>query len=465
MPRVAVAAPSRAITDAAIGVAEAGGSVVDVGIVAALTAMCTEPGICGPGGGGFMTIALPGRDPVVVDGYMALPGIGFNGGEPTVREVMMSYGGGIVTVVDAGSIAVPGAFACFELASTEFGTAPWPVLMEAVAGAVETGFPLSASASLYLMEGAAPIYNSDPVARAALFDGDVPKALGSDVIFPGLAETLREIGAEGASTFYEGDLAELIVSDLESRGGVMTRTDLASYEAVVRRPLTGALGGFDLAIAPSIGGRALIDAVTSADLGEPQSLVAGLIDAFSRRYAATRSPSTISVAAGDSDGGALAASFSAGYGSGVIPKGTGMLMNNSLGETDLYPDGHGRLLPGERLISNMAPSILIGDGSSVAVGSPGADRITSALAFTLTRLANGDDLRDAIDHPRAHPEFVDDGVRLAVEPGIDMTGIGYPTREFEGLHMFFGGVNGAGMLRGKLEAHADSRRTGSVAST
>ncbi|MFZ0015142.1 MAG: gamma-glutamyltransferase, partial [Acidimicrobiia bacterium] len=205
MPRIAVAGPSSVVTDAGIVVAEEGGSVVDVAIVAALTAMCTEPGVCGPGGGGFLTVDVPGRSPVVVDGYMAFPGKGFTG-EPRLREVTMAYGGGVTTLVDAGSIAVPGVFAGLSSAADMFGLVPWSWLMEVVADAVEEGFPLSAPCHLYLNDGAAPIYLSDPVARDALFAGERSRPLGATIQFPGLGDTLRYIGAEGAGVFYEGDL-------------------------------------------------------------------------------------------------------------------------------------------------------------------------------------------------------------------------------------------------------------------
>lgn len=467
MPEIAVAGPSRVVTDAAVGVAEGGGSVVDVAIVAALTAMCTEPGVCGPGGGGFLTVDVPGRPPVVIDGYMAFPGKGFTG-EAVTREVTMTYGGGVTTLVDAGSIAVPGVFAALGKAWEMFGEAPWRELMEAVALVVEDGFPLSAPCHLYLNEGAAPIYLSDSVAREALFDGDVSRPLGAPIVFPGLADTLRQIGEEGAAVFYEGELARRIVTDLESRGGRLTLEDLAAYEAVVRRPLSADLAGwrFDLNPAPAVGGltvQRVLQEMSGADLSDARTLSAALVTAFEARQAATlKAPSTISVAAADADGGSVAASFSAGYGSGVIPDGTGMLMNNSLGELELI-DGDGE--PGERMVSNMAPTVARHGRDSVAVGSPGADRITTAVATTLVRLAAGDQLRQAIDHPRAHPELGEWGIRMAVEPGLDLIDGERPLRSFDARHMFFGGVNGAGYVDGELVAYADPRRTGSVGRT
>lgn len=462
MPQIAVAGPSEVVTDASVTLGEEGGSVVDVAIVAALTAMCTEPGICGPGGGGFLTISVPGEDPVVIDGYMAYPGQGFDG-EPFTREVTMTYGGGVTTLVDAGSVAVPGVFAALDLASKMFGRAPWAHLMEAVAGVVENGFPLSAPCHLYLNDGAAPIYQSDRVARDALFDGEISKPVGETIHFPGLAGTLRHIGEEGASVFYEGDLARAILSDLEARGGRLTMEDMADYEAAVRVPSTRSLGEWSVALnpEPAVGGVTVAHVVEqlsgSSDVPERAR---ALITAFELRSAgALKSPSTISVAAADDEGGAVAASFSAGYGSGVIPQGTGMLMNNALGELELT-DGRG--MPGERMVSNMAPTVARGGADAVAIGSPGADRITTAVATTLARLANGDTLQQAIDHPRVHPEFGDWGVRLAVEPGQDLTDVDIPLRYFDARHMYFGGVNGAGFMGGNLVAHADSRRTGSV---
>jgi gamma-glutamyltranspeptidase / glutathione hydrolase len=465
VPRIAVAGPSSVVTDAGIRVADEGGSVVDVAAVAALTAMCTEPGMCGPGGGGFITVGLPGRPPVVIDGYMAFPGKGYSG-EPYVRAVTMAYGGGVTTLVDAGSVAVPGVFAALDQASRHYGAVPWRVLMETVADAVADGFPLSAPCYRYLNDGAAPIYLSDPVAREALFDGDESKPLGAAIVFPGLAETLRQIGEDGSDTFYRGELAEVIVADLTERGGQLTREDLADYRAIIREPIRQSSGPWDLALNPdpALGG-ATVAAVLSR-LGESADavdLAHALVEAFADRgVGRLRSPSTISVAAADEEGGVVAASFSAGYGSGIIPKGTGLLMNNALGELELT-DGVGE--PGERMVSNMAPTVARYDRSAVAVGSPGADRITTAVATTLHRLARGDSLQQAIDHPRIHPEFGDFGVRLAVEPGQDLDTADFRLREFDGPHMYFGGVNGAGLLDGRLVAHADSRRTGAVAFT
>ncbi|MGB8361378.1 MAG: gamma-glutamyltransferase, partial [Acidimicrobiia bacterium] len=170
MTRISVSGPSRIVTDTAVAVGDEGGSVVDVAVVAALTAMCTEPGVCGPGAGGFLTVDVEGTSPMVVDGYVAYPGIGYTG-EPYLREVTMPYGGGVTTLVDAGSVGVPGALAALDVAWQRFGALPWKVLMEAVASAVADGFPLSEAANTYFSEGAREVFWHDPVSRSALFEG------------------------------------------------------------------------------------------------------------------------------------------------------------------------------------------------------------------------------------------------------------------------------------------------------
>lgn len=474
------------VTEAAGRAVEAGGSVVDAAIVAALTAMCTEPGICAPAGGGFLTISIPGSSPVVIDGYMSYPGMGYEG-EARSRSVTMTYGGGVTTLVGAGSIAVPGVFAGLATASDMFGVIPWRELMEVVADTVEPGFPLGEAAWSYLTHAGEPIFSDDPIVRAALFDGERLRERGDLVTVPGLADSLRHIGEEGARTFYEGDLAREMVADIEGRGGRLTLADLASYRAEIRIPLEVAMDGwsFWLNPPPAVGGAtvalALGELARSDDPG-PQYWSRALISAFTARRdelelapdpdnavaraltkAGLRSPSTISVSTADSEGGAVAGTFSAGYGSGVIPGTTGLMMNNALGEIELMPVAVDDLEPGGRMMSNMAPTVGRTGEDVVAIGSPGADRITTAIFSTIASLVDGLDLADAIDHPRAHPVFTDLGLRIAVEPELDIADANHPIQRFDELHMFFGGVNGTAIQGGRLTAHADVRRSGAVA--
>ena len=140
------------------------------------------------------------------------------------------------------------------------------------------------------------------------------------------------------------------------------------------------------------------------------------------------SASTIHTSCVDSDGLACAVTVSAGYGSGVMVPGTGLWLNNSLGEIELHPGGLGRLGPGERLPSNMAPSVARRpDGAVLAIGSPGASRITTAIGQVLVNFIHlGMSLSEAVDNPRLHVEVFEGRPTIAHEPGI-------PVEPFDGL--------------------------------
>ncbi len=304
---------------------------------------------------------------------------------------------------------------------------------------------------------------------------------------PDLQASLEQIAAGGSEEFYRGDLGRRIGDDLRDRGSLITPEAMAAYRTAVRVPLEVDIDRYRVYTnpQPAVGGAALaallalcphagdIETMISAqrtvfewrrggaDLspdrsGEIARLLAGLpADAI-------RSPSTAHVSVVDRYGSACAITLSAGYGSGVIPTGTGMWMNNALGELELVGDGS-HLRPGDRLNSNMAPTIVRDDdGTTVVVGSPGADRITTAIAQSLLWLFNDpSDPAGAVAAPRVHVE-VGTGVQVAVEPGLDVPEtIGLPVRRFDELHMFFGGI-GLAMRSGdgELTAVADPRRNG-----
>jgi gamma-glutamyltranspeptidase/glutathione hydrolase len=181
-------------------------------------------------------------------------------------------------------------------------------------------------------------------------------------------------------------------------------------------------------------------------------------------------PSTSHVSAVDGDGLACAITASAGYGSGVMIDNTGFWLNNSLGELDLHTRGLGGLAPGTRLASNMAPTIARrrGDGAVLAIGSPGASRITTAIAQTLANFAAGGmDLADAVSHPRLHVELAEHQQSIAFEPGLPVEPVfGLEPRPFTDPSMYFGGVQAVlGSQREGLIGVADARLGGSVAST
>lgn len=525
MPEVGIASVSRSAAEAGAEVADRGGNAVDAAIAASLAAVVTHPGMCSLGGGGFLTIRPPGGPAVTVDGGMAMPGRGApgdrfgRGGIP----VHLEYGGGVDTVVGPGSVATPGLLAACALASERYGRLPWRRLVEPAADLARKGFPLPAPSHRYLVHSHDLIFGRDPRSRAALHrpDGRL-KDPGESVRVEHLADTLEAIAEEGAPAFYEGELGRRIADHLQEEGGLLTPEDLLRYRAVVRRPLTTAVDGWRVATnpPPAVGGATLTAMLRlmedrprgrwSADdlrhLVRVQEAVLGYrlrnLDGSEDRETAVRrlleealegelrrrvaSASTLHTSTVDSDGLACSATFSDGYGSGIVPPGTGIWLNNCLGEAELNPGGFHSLLPGRRLASNMAPTVATKeDGGALAIGSPGADRITTAiLQVLLAFLRLGATLEEAVRHPRLHVEWVEEASggapagrnegaarrrapRIAVEPGlpVEEAGTGLPVRRFEGADMFFGGV--AAALRdadGTFHLAADPRRTGGTAS-
>jgi gamma-glutamyltranspeptidase/glutathione hydrolase len=301
---------------------------------------------------------------------------------------------------------------------------------------------------------------------------------------------------------YDGELAHALAADMDARGGLVTSEDLARYEAVVRPALGFNSGEWALHTnpPPAIGGAVLATMLTllgerprgkwTADdvalLVKVQRRVLDFrranIDQADDRDAALRrlleeigsggerSPSTAHVSVVDSTGGACAITASSGYGSGVTVPGTGLWLNNCLGERELNRGR--RPAPGARLASNMAPTVGRSNrGAVLAVGSPGADRITTALTQVLAAFSHGGaTLQEAIDRPRLHVHHPMDEtqvpVRVEAEEDMPMPELDLPVFYHHRLSMYFGGVAAAHLdADGEIIAAGDPRRAGAVAVT
>lgn len=488
--------------DAGLETARAGGNAVDVAVAATLVSLTTETAVASLGGGGFVTVSLPDGSDVTIDGYVEMPGRGVppeRMGEGA-REVEFSYGGGTTTTIGPGSVATPGTLAALDRAWSRYGSRPWTEVVEPARRWAEKGFPLTPAAHHYLVHSHEAIFGWHPVTRAALHhdDGRLPDA-GETVRIPALARSLGIIAREGAEAFYRGELAERIAGHVQESGGILALEDLRAYEPRVREPLTAEVDGWEVATnpPPAIGG-AILSAMLLLMDGHPRDgwsrdELARLIrvqravrdfrvreldrsedlvrdarrileePAYGELRRLVESPSTIHTSAVDSEGRACSISASTGYGSGVMPPGTGIFLNNCLGEQELNPRGLHSWPVGARLPSNMAPTAArSGDGSVLAVGSPGAGRITTAILQTLLNfLRLGMDLEAAVAHPRLHVELDGDRVRVAHEPGLELEGLGVETRPFDELSMFFGGVAAVHWRPGDgFSVASDPRRVG-----
>ena len=495
---VAVASSSQLAADAGAAIAELGGNAVDTAIAAALTSMNTEPGVCGLGGGGYVTVWQPGERAVVIDGYAAAPGMGLPieqlgaGGV----EAMIDYGGGVRTIVGPGSVAVPGSVAALGEASARFGVLPWSTLFVPVIDAVEKGFPLPGACHQYLVVSADCVFGQDSSGWGCLHDESGRlKGPGDTIHVPHLADSLRRLARRGAREFYSGELGRQLADHVQALGGSLTREDMAHYRALFRTPIVTELGSWQIATNPSpaIGGVVLTAmlnliageypglpkapterqiAVQMLVLGyrcrqldhstEPERDLARLMNSVTHAdLAFLGSPSTVQTSAMDGAGLGCSITMSTGYGSGLMPTGSGIWLNNCLGETELIPTAPAGPAPGVRLPSNMAPTVARDEqGNALAIGSPGADRITTALLQVLDQfLLQGKSLTEAIHAPRLHVEYNDGRPRLAHEPVGDLPDDAPSPRPFGSHSMYFGGVAAAALnATGRLQAAADPRR-------
>lgn len=501
-PRVAVAAVSETAARAGLRAVARGGGAVDAALAAGLTATVTHPGMCSLGGAAFVAVWPAGDDPAVVDGGVETPGRGL---EPSERgdggiEARLAYGGGTGTVVGPASVAVPGLPAACDVARARYGRLGWEDLLAPAVDAVRGGFPLPPACHAFLSHAWDPIYRRDPRSRASLGDGE-GGLIGPDetVEPPGLVETLEELAREGADHFYRGPLGHRIADHVRGSGGSLTRRDLAAYRPRVRRPLAVELDGWSVATnpPPAAGGR-ILAALLAMSSGRPRggwdaSDVAWLARTQRAVLARERgerteplpaearslleagpdrpgpppgSGSTLHTSAVDDRGNLCSVTMSDGYGSGVMPPGTGLWLNNCLGERELNPAGPGHAPPGRRLPSNMAPTVARGpEGEALALGTPGSERIPTALhQVLLNAMRLGDTLREAVARPRLHVEMGDDGPRVVSEPGLPLDEVELPVRRYDALEMYFGGAAAAARAAdGRLLAAADPRRGGGTA--
>jgi gamma-glutamyltranspeptidase/glutathione hydrolase len=212
----------------------------------------------------------------------------------------------------------------------------------------------------------------------------------------------------------------------------------------------------------------LIDVMETTQNERTPEFLAGLGDPqFVREFLARpvgRLGSTTHIAVLDRDGWACSVTCSNGSASGVIVPGTGVHLNNMLGEQDLNPLGFHRTPPGRRMPSMMSPTIVLRDGAAqLAVGSAGSNRIRSAVLQTIIRVIDdGLEAQAAIDAPRVH--FEDDMVYS--EPGIDVAALqaaGRSVSPFRDRNLFFGGAQAAALdAGGRFSGGGDPRRGGAA---
>lgn len=503
--RIAIAADSPETVKAGRIIAEQGGNAIDVAVGCALAASLAEVLMCSLGGSAYLAVKPAGGEAVIIDGGDAMPAVP-PASAPAWREADVPYGDGIKVNVGHGSIAVPGMLAALEQAWQRYGRIPWKEVIAPVVQMAKEGVVANSTLAAWLDLAGEPIFSVQAASRQSFFPTGSPIRAGQVYRLPDYDQTLEAIAEEGSRVFYQGHIAAAFEREIQGHGGYLRRTDMAGYRAVVRRPLGIRSAGYRLALnpPPSIGGAMLgsmirmvdhewngaADAAaqtlllarvqaamlnlradeTHAATGEwsDQRAAQVLEWAWLKRYLHKRlSPHTLHFSVAAADGAAVSVTMSNGYGSGVTIPGTGIACNNSIGEPELNPAGWFSLGPQQRFVSNMAPSIAWNDqGRVIAMGSPGASRITTTIMQGWANLVHkGLDLQRAVSQPRLHVDLRNGRYVVQHEPGIDLSGLpdDLQLRPFETLDMYFGSFNVASCdAQGRVQAVADTRRHGAT---
>jgi gamma-glutamyltranspeptidase/glutathione hydrolase len=499
--RGVVAAGHPLTASAGADVLRAGGNAVDAAVAAVLVSFAAESPLTGPGAGGFMLVTSPDGRSHLLDFFVGAPGRGLADPAPAPLlpiEVAFSPEAIQIFNVGASSCGVYGTPAGLACALERFGTVALGELTGPAAAAARDGVEVSPIQE-YLLGILGPIFRSTEEGRELYEPHGRPARAGERLRLPDLADLLDRLGDEGPGFLYEGDVAGAVSDWVLQRGGLLTRDDLATYEVMEREPARASFRGREVLTnpPPSSGGiliadalelleridrpgetAALAEVIASTNQARDLDFVEGLNDeGYVHRFLepgklnavageiGSRLGSTTHVSVMDAEGGCATVTCSNGSCSGVVVPGTGMHLNNMLGEEDLNPAGFHSHAPGARVPSMMAPTMVLRDGRpEIALGSAGSNRIRSAIVQTVAAVIDGGlDAQAAVDSPRLHVE----GALVDAEPGVDPDALsalcqrGWDLRRWRERNLYFGGVQAvARTAEGSVTGGGDPRRGG-----
>ena len=479
---VCVSAPA---CDAGASVLAKGGNAVDAAVATSFALAVTHPSAGNIGGGGFMIVRTPAGDATTFEYREKAP----LASTPTMY--LGADGQIVRRLTAAGYLApgVPGTVRGMELAHRKFGKLPWKDVVAPSIGLAE-GFTMSAGLARGLNREVAGPMAPFPASVAAFGKpGGGEWKEGDRLVQADLGKTLRAIADGGADAFYTGWIADRIAEEMKANGGLITKADLAAYKAKERAPVRGTYKGYDIVSMPppSSGGVALVEMLNILEpldlkskglltvpalhlqieamrrayldrarhLGDPDFVdvpvtrltskeharsVAASIDPAKASRSVDLGKDIVTVPAAepdetthfsviDRDGLAVTSTYTleGGYGSHVVVKGTGFLLNNEMGdfnkkagETNLTGDigtPANMIAPGKTMLSSMTPTMVTKDGRLVLLtGSPGGRTIINTVfTIVLGVTEYGLNGRQAVDLARMHHQWLPD--RATLEDG------------------------------------------------
>ena len=525
----AVAAGHPATADAGASILKAGGNAVDAAIAALITSFIAEPVLTAAGGGGFMLVADTHNHAALYDGFARMPMGTMPAGIPAeLKPIPIDFGDTVQTFhIGQASIGTPSLLAMLFTAHKKHGLLPLREVFAPGLDAAKSGIRLNELQASFI-KLLRPILTSSESAKALhapARDGEHSGELwhqGESFRNPDLAHTLDMLLHEGIAEMYHGDLAREIVKSC-SPYGLLGMEDMRAEQVNIRKPLRfDILGGTMLTNpAPSSGGLLIAFAANMLKrcqtLNEAKELPWPVLMAEALRAASTvrhagldkdihnrgieneilgddyletavqgmrkrltalhydkpgepknRHGSTTHISVVDKNGMAVSMTTSNGEGSGIVVPGTGIHLNNMLGEEDINPLGFHALPGGSTLSSMMAPSIFLDQGKpALVLGSGGSNRLRGAILQVLMHhKLLGKDIESAVHTARLHNE----GNDLDIEPGLLndherhlLKQLGWNLREWQKQSVYFGGAHAVTRnAMGQLHGCGDPRRGGAV---
>jgi gamma-glutamyltranspeptidase / glutathione hydrolase len=464
---------------------EAGGNAVDAAVAAGLVSWVAESPLTGPGAGGFMLVhRARDKSTRVFDFFTAIPGLGDDRELGEMEDVLVDFSGGSTQLfhIGAASCAIPGAALGLETAHKAFGRLPWRDLFQPAIELARGGVQLN-EGQAYLHRILDLILRHTPESDAIYGQDGGALGVGGTLVQNDLAGTLELLAENGAQELYTGELGRKIVEHVRAGGGCFTEEDLSEYRVIRRRPVRAQFCGEEYYSnpPPSKGGVLIaygLPLLEEFGVGQPGTAEA--IDALARVMreqlqapagrgllralelggaVVTRGTTHISVI--DGRGNAVALTASTGAGSGIVVPGTGIHMNNMIGEFDIARKPR----PGSRLSSGMSPSLVLRGGAPhLVVGSAGSLRLRGAvLQIVVNVVGHGLPVEEAIDRPRVHLDEADvlhcEGGH-APEEMDKLERMGWNVARWRNRNLFFGGAAAVTLHEGELAAAGDPRRGG-----
>lgn len=473
------------VSKVAIDILDQKGNAFDAVVAAAFVSTIVEPTLTSLGGGGFLLARSHNGFTKIYDFFTNTPGLGLDTSElePHFFPVTISFSGSDQNFnIGLGSVAVPGTLKGLLHVHDRLGSLKLDKILAPAIFMARNGVPLNNHQAYFngLLE---PILNLSRRSRKIFAPHG--KFLGSGDLFFNvkLADFLEQFSRGTAQTFYEKSAASRIEQEMEAMEGLLTTSDLLSYEVMERSPLKGQYRKMQFLSnpEPSFGG-----SLISLALQELEKYSLRGIDPLDPDYllihahvqlavekkrsqqqgnslqtkAFNRGTTHISIV--DRNGNVAAMTNSNGEGSGYIAPECGIMLNNMMGEDDLHPEGFHACQSGVRVASMMSPSLLLdGDQVKLIIGSGGSKRIRTAISQVITLIMDcGLSAQDAVNFPRLHW----DGQFFQVEPGFSQESLKRlkelgPINEWNEKNVYFGGVHAVVPGRG---GGADQRRGGAV---